>query len=142
MQKKGKVSDDPLSFASTKRTKRIKRPKRPKRIKPNSTVQNPRLNTECPICLDGFDEKNNYTVYSCSHAMHDECSKGLLTGNCPICRTTIIKTKPIKNLNDDYEESLMLAQDMQDEEYFEYLLWILTSQNIQNVQNIQVLGVW
>ena len=42
---------------------------------------------ECPICMDGFDEKRGIRI-TCEHAFHKECIVEWLQGDnrCPVCR--------------------------------------------------------
>ena len=54
--------------------------------------------TECPICLDKFCEKDNY-ILSCGHKYHVSCIKQMLDFShkyiysvpCPTCRRLIKK---------------------------------------------------
>ena len=53
--------------------------------------------TNCPICFDNINEKQNYLVTDCKHKFHFSCiiknidcnffSRGL---NCPICRASLL----------------------------------------------------
>lgn len=41
----------------------------------------------CPICLEDFS--NNAFVLNCSHLIHLNCCYGLISLECPICRSDI-----------------------------------------------------
>ncbi|CAO3586438.1 unnamed protein product [Absidia cylindrospora] len=68
---------------------------------PATTMDDDKDETECPICLDYFDQGSEYRVLPCRHAFHTVCIDPWLTGyksSCPVCSqdfTTNINRIPL-----------------------------------------------
>lgn len=56
------------------------------------------IESQCPICMEEFEEGEAIMKVSCSHIFHDHCYKDWLRHNntCPLCKTVIKISKPPK----------------------------------------------
>ena len=42
---------------------------------------------KCPICCEKYGESHMCHAFSCGHLVHFSCKTGMLSGECPVCRT-------------------------------------------------------
>jgi len=50
-------------------------------------------NTDCPVCLESFVEKETIKLLPCGHGFHPECIEPWIAGrkdSCPICRQSVM----------------------------------------------------
>ena len=74
------------------------------------------FNDECPICLS--NDEVFHVMKPCKHQIHLDCANGLLSLNCPICRSEVknfpsdIRQKFNENTVEPQEPILNLREEM------------------------------
>ena len=95
-------------------------------------------NMSCSICLEKFNDFDNLKFLNCcNNKFHTECLDPweTQTNQCPLCRNSIDKNKPISKIKFDMEEQN--KQDFQTamEEQKKYDLEIAYNMQIENLFN-------
>jgi hypothetical protein len=59
-----------------------------------------KLNTECNICLEEYNNTDDLLVLPCNHYFHTQCIKTWLSktsNKCPLCKNKVFEGKPLIN---------------------------------------------
>lgn len=93
--------------------------KEPIYFKPIKKPSKSRITTDCSICLEEVEEKDDCYL-SCGHGHHVDCIKKLVKNECPICRSVLKFNKPtsinVKNIEKKeavYNQQLKKEQETQ-----------------------------
>ena len=70
--------------------------------------------SECPICFETMDNKNNNIKTECGHEFHSNCFLTNVAHNgfdCPCCRKELVKTQCTCDMYDSYDDDSETSND-------------------------------